>query len=151
MKIMLLLGCFMVLIGISSIAVGQTGNAVVPLLLGTFFSAYFFISPQLSVKKQMKSSAHVSQEGRYEFGSDHFSINRPSLNVSMPWSDVHSVVELRDVFAIFTTKMCFFAVPKRFFDADQLNGFRALIQSIPGKGGKPLSVPGKQSKSSPRA
>jgi hypothetical protein len=138
MKIMLALACLMMLIGIATVVMGQPGNAVVPLLLGGFYSAYFFVSPKLSVKKQMKSSAHVSQEGRYEFGTDHFSINRPSLNVSMPWSDIHSVVELPDAFAIFTTKMCFFAIPKRFFDAGQLTAFRALIQSTPGKNGKPL-------------
>jgi hypothetical protein len=51
---------------------------------------------------------------------------------------MHSVVELPDVFALFTTKMCFFAVPKRFFDADQLTAFRALIRSTIGKSGKPL-------------
>ena len=138
MKIMLGLACLMVLIGLSSIAMGQAGNAVVPIFLGTFYGVFFFISPKLSVKKQMKASAHVSQEGRYEFGGDHFSINRPSLSVSMPWSDVQSVVELPDVFAIFTTKLCFFAVPKRFFDANQLNTFRTLIQSTPGKNGKRL-------------
>ena len=138
MKIMLALACLMILIGIATIAMGQAGNAVVPLLLGGFYSAYFFVSPKLSVKKQMRASAHVSQEGRYEFGTDHFSISRPSLNVSMPWSDMHSVIELPDVFAIFTTKMCFFAVPKRFFDPGQLTAFRALIQSTSGKNGKPL-------------
>ena len=142
MKIMLGLACLMVLIGVASIAMGQAGNSVVPVLLGTFYMTFFFVSPKLSVKKQMKASAHMSQEGRYEFGSDHFSINRPSLNVSMPWSDIQSVVELPDVFAIFTTKLCFFAVPKRFFDANQLSTFRTLIQSTPGKSGKPLCPPG---------
>ena len=138
MKIMLALACLMMLIGIATIAMGQAGNAVVPLLLGGFYTAYFFASPKVSIKKQMRTSAHLSQEGRYEFASDHFSISRPSLNVSMPWSDIHSVVELPDVFAILTTEMCFFAVPKRFFDSGQLSAFRALIQSTPAKNGKPL-------------
>ena len=138
MKIMLVLGCLLMLIGIVAIVLGPAGYAVVPLLVGGFYTAYFFGSPRLSVKKQMKVSAHVSQEGRYEFTSDRFSINRPPLNVSMPWSDMHSVVELPDVCAIFTTKMCFFAVPKRFLDAGQLTAFRALIRSTGGKSGKPL-------------
>lgn len=138
MKIMLALGCVLMLIGVVTIVVGQAGYAVVPLLVGGFYTAYFFGSPKLSVKKQLKASAHASQEGRYEFTSDRFSINRPSLNVSMPWSDMHSVIESPDVFAFFTTKMCFFAVPKRFFDAGQLTAFRTLIRSTTGKNGNPL-------------
>ena len=63
MKIMLALGCVLMLIGVVTIVVGQAGYAVVPLLVGGFYTAYFFGSPKLSVKKQLKASAHVSQEG----------------------------------------------------------------------------------------
>ncbi len=141
MKLMFALGCLTVLIGIGALAVGQRGSAAVLLLLGALYLAYLFLSPALTIRRQMKSSPHLSQVGRYEFGTDEFRISRPSLNVSMPWSNVHSVVELRDVFAIFTTRMCFFAVPKRFFDAAQLDAFRRLIQSTPGRNGKPLCPP----------
>jgi hypothetical protein len=64
MKIMLALGCVLMLIGVVTIVVGQAGYAVVPLLVGGFYTAYSFGSPKLSVKKQLKASAHVSQEGR---------------------------------------------------------------------------------------
>jgi hypothetical protein len=138
MKILLAIACFMMLAGVGGIVLGEIGNAIVPLLLGGFYAAYFSLSPRLSVRKQMKAWAYLSQEGRYEFGRDRFSIDRPSLNVSIPWSDVDSVVELPDAFAIFTTKISFFAVPKRFFDSDQLAAFRALMQSTSGKNGKPL-------------
>ena len=138
MKFMLGLGCLMLLIGIGGFAIGQGRGAAIPLLLGAFYTAYLLLSPKLTIRRQMKSSPHLSQVGRYEFGADEFSISRPSLNVSMPWSNVHSVVELRDVFAIFTTRMCFFAVPKRFFDAAQLDTFRSLMQSASGRNGRPL-------------
>jgi len=145
MKLMLALGCLTLLVGIVGLALGQGRGAVIPLLLGAFYLGYLLLSPKLTIRRQMKSSPHLSQVGRYEFAADEFRINRPSLNVSMPWSNVHSVVELREVFAIFTTKMCFFAVPKRFFDAAQLEAFRDLLQSTSGRNGKPLCPRGSSS------
>jgi len=138
MKLMLALGCLTLLVGIAGLARGQRLGAVIPLLLGAFYLGYLFLSPWLTIRRQMKSAPHLSQVGRYEFGANEFSISRPSLNFSMPWSNVHSVLELREVFAIFTSRLCFCVVPKRFFDAAQLAAFRDLLQSTSGRNGKPL-------------
>lgn len=138
MKIMLGLGSVLILIGVASVLTGQAGNGVVPILLGSFYTGYLFLSPALSVKKQWKAAAHLSQEGIYDFDDHQFSIKRPSLQVSMTWTDIHSVVEMKEQFAIFTTKTCFFSIPKRFFAADELPQFRAFLEDTLSKSQKRL-------------
>src|SRR5579864_7126705 len=77
-KVLFSLGCFLVLLGVVNLFIGQSGNAVVPILLGLSWTLYLFLAPKLSIKKQLKSAAHVSQEGTYEFGDAEFNISRPS-------------------------------------------------------------------------
>jgi hypothetical protein len=138
LKIIFSGGCLLVLFGITFLLLGQAGSAVMPALLGSFFIAFPFVVPMLSINRQLKTLGRVSEEGIYEFDEVHFSIVRPSLQVSMPWSSIHSAVAMKDVFAIFTTKTCFFAVPKRFFSPEQVSSFRSLLEQALSQGGKKL-------------
>ena len=101
--------------------------------VGLLLGFYPLITPRLSVKSAIKSAPYVSEEGIYEFEESKFTIGRPSLQVAMNWSSVHSVVELKDQFAIFATKYCFNAIPKRFFTPDQIVAFRQLLDQSLGK------------------
>jgi hypothetical protein len=76
----------------------------------------------------------------YEFEESKFSIVRPSLQVAMRGSNIHSVVELADQFAIFVNKICFYAVPKRFFPAEQIEPFRGLLHRALAAHGKTFEV-----------
>src|SRR5438270_967798 len=72
LKVFLCNGCLLWLAAIASIILGQAGNAVVPLLLGSFFIAYAFLAPGLSIKNQMKIAGHLSEEATYEFDQAQF-------------------------------------------------------------------------------
>jgi hypothetical protein len=128
----------LVLLGISNVLMGMAGNAVVPILLGLLWIAYVIASPKLSIRKQLKTFPHVTEEGIYEFDEAHFTIARPSVQVSASWTIIHSVVEMKDLFAIFTTKTCFYSIPKRFFPAEELSSFRDLLKEALQKNGKQL-------------
>src|SRR4051812_37422010 len=138
LKVFLGIGCVQLLAGIAGVVVGLAGNAVVSLLLGSLFTAYSFFAPSLSIKNQMKVAGHLSEEATYEFDEAQFRIARPSQQISMPWNSIHSAVEMKDQFAIFTTKACFLSVPKRFFPADQVSTFRNLLVQVLGTAGKQI-------------
>jgi YcxB-like protein len=107
-------------------------------------------SPRISIRKQFKTRAAISEEGTYDFDESQFRIARPSVQVSMPWSPIHSAVEMRDLFAIFTTKTCFYSIPKRFFTADELRSFRDLLEQALRNSGKKLVLRGSTGRSPAR-
>ena len=134
MKYIFYLGIAIFLMGIATWAL--SGDFSAGPFVGLFLASYPLIAPKLSVRSALKSAAYVSEEGAYEFEESRFTIARPSLQVAMNWSSIHSAVELKEQFAIFATKNCFYAIPKRFFAPDQLSPFRTLLQqslSINGK------------------
>lgn len=142
MKTMVGLGCLFALSGIGSVAVGQGLTALPVMLLGVIYGGYVLVSPRISIRKAIRMHTHVSEEGTYEFDAEKFSITRPSLQVSQPWSSIDSVVELKDQFAIFGDKVCFYAIPKRFFPNEEIEPFRELLEQVLQKNGKPFKSVG---------
>ncbi|WP_407674126.1 YcxB family protein [Paludibaculum fermentans] len=124
------LGCFLILTGIASFALGQRENAVGVTVLGSSYVAFLLLSPRISIRKQIKSTPHLFEEGEYDFDDKQFQIIRPSVQLAMSWNNVHSAVELQRQFVIYTTKTCFFSVPKRFFSDDQLSSVRELLTQV---------------------
>jgi hypothetical protein len=100
LKVMLWVGCVLLLAGVGSLAMGQWSNAVVPILLGSFYAGYVLTTPRRTVRKQLKSAVHMAEEATYDFDHERFTITRPSQSVTLSWSAIHSVVELRDGFAV---------------------------------------------------
>jgi len=137
-RILLILGSFLLLLAVCDLLGGMKGNAIVPLLLGLFWISYAFASPRLAIRKQLKASGHLSEEATYEFDATQFSIRRPSLQVSLLWKTVHSAVELKQAFAIFTSRTCFFCIPKRFFQANEIHAFRDVLEVALRQHGKKL-------------
>ncbi len=131
-------GILLILMSIAGLALGDKLSPAT--FLGLAFVAYPLIAPKLSVRNALKGATHVSEAGIYEFEESKFSIMRPSVQVAMPWTSVHSVLELKEQFAIFSNKTCFHAVPKRFFSPDQLAPFRTLLQQALANNGKVLEV-----------
>lgn len=140
LKALFAVGCVLILAAIGFLGAGLTHFGSAAGMVGLFLVLYVRILPQQAIDKHMKSHAHVSEEGRYNFNAAQFTIDRPSLKLSMPWSAIHSVVEMKDVFAIFTTRNCFFAIPKRFFLTDEVTSFRELLEVVLRENRKPTLV-----------
>jgi YcxB-like protein len=137
LKILFCIGCLMVLVGFGGLFTGSGPSAYGTLVLGSIYIAFLWASPKLSIKKQLKASAQISEEGVYQFDEGSFSIARPSVQVSMRWSGIHSAVEMKDTFAIFATKTRFYSIPKRFFPAEQqVSAFRDLLKQALLENGK---------------
>lgn len=77
----------------------------------------------------MNGFPHMKEEGVYEFTEDGFRISRPSLEITQPWKSVHSVVELKNEFLLFTNPGCFHAVPKRFIPPELAAPWRDFVSA----------------------
>jgi hypothetical protein len=150
LKVMFGVGILFLLVGVSNLLIGQGANAIPPLFLGLFWTGYVVFSPQISIRRQFKKRAAIAEEASYDFDESQFRIARPSVQVSMPWSTIHSAVEMQDLFAIFTTKTCFYSIPKRFFSADELRSFRDLLELALRKSGKKFVLRGSTGRSPAR-
>lgn len=58
LKIMFGLGFLLILAGIGSLVMGEGRNAATPILLRNVLGGYPFAAPKLSIKKQLRASAH---------------------------------------------------------------------------------------------
>ncbi len=137
-KFMVGLGVLLILMGICLLALGHRGDAAGATSLGSFYIVFLVLLPRISVKRQIKATPHLFEEGEYTFDDKRFQIIRPSVQVAMSWNNVHGAVELQCQFVIYTTKTCFVSVPKRFFSGDQLSSFRELLTQVMQARGKTL-------------
>jgi hypothetical protein len=99
------------------------------MLWPVFLLGYVIFLPVLQSRSLMKSQKHLGEEGQYEFSGEGLRITKPSMQVSIPWSSIHSVVERKAHFLIYTTKNCFFPVPKRLIPVGREEAWRAVVNS----------------------
>lgn len=142
LRVLFCIGCFCIVASLFNLATGQLVTAIAPFFLGLFWTGYLFVLPKRIIRKQLRTSPFITELGAYEFDESQFTIARPSLKLSMSWGSVDSAVEMNDLFAIFTNKTCFYAVPKRFLTPDQVSAFRGLLEDVMQKRGKTFSFRG---------
>lgn len=114
----------------AALDLARTGvRGVTGIIPGALLLAFLILQPKFVVRSQMRSHRHMQEEGAYEFGSEGLRISRPSLDVTVPWKALHSVVELRSEFLFFSNATCFHVVPKRFIPAESLEPFRSFVNA----------------------
>ncbi len=98
------------------------------------------LSPYLGVRRQVKLTPAILNQSEFTFDEEGLSLSRAEGEFKVRWKTVDRAVELPAYFLIYTTKIHFHTIPKRFFDGQQLPEFRAFLQRILKENGKTLKV-----------
>jgi hypothetical protein len=95
--------------------------------IGVPAGVVILLLPTLLARTQFKQMPALKNEILFSMDESGFRNSNSKAEASLLWSGIDSVVELKDIFAIYPNKMMVYPVPKRLFNSDQLVALRELF------------------------
>jgi hypothetical protein len=84
-------------------------------------------------KKNLKENKWINQTLDYQFDNDKINVTGESFNLSMNWTDLRSIKELKEWFLLYTGKRQALFIPKnRFSSLEEEKAFKQFVSTIKG-------------------
>jgi hypothetical protein len=103
-------------------------GAVVGGAMGALISRYVFLPRRL--KSRFAEHKMLQRSSMVSWAEDGLKVERENSHVLIPWDDFFNFRESEKFVLLYTTRVLFLLLPKRFFkESDQLNDFMVFVRS----------------------
>jgi hypothetical protein len=107
----------------------RTIQTLLPVWAGVFsLPILFVVASYFSAVSRLRHNPNLRNELKYSFSDEGIATEGPTMRGSLTWSGLHRIEETRHAFLLFHDKTTAQVLPKRFFNAGEMDDFRDMIR-----------------------